>query len=90
MTIVPYLNSNGNSSILSYLEGVDYIIVEFKPNKTPGYSFYRYDYVHSGLDAIEQMKHLARRGFGLNTYIRIHSVQHEYTARGSSIDDVAV
>ncbi len=59
-----YKNSDGNSNILKYQIGSDFIIVEFRDHKT-----YKYSYRSAGASNIEQMKTLAEQGFGLNSYI---------------------
>lgn len=59
-----YGDLNGNSDILAYEIGGDYIIIEFKDGK-----FYKYNYASAGIDCIENMKKLAVQGSGLNGYI---------------------
>lgn len=64
MTI--YLNRNGDSGIVEYDIGEDYVIVHFGRGE---YRHYRYDYDSSGKENIEYMKKLAAQGFGLNEFI---------------------
>ena len=59
-----YLNAGGNSGIKAYSIGQDYVDVVF----TSG-ALYRYSYRSAGRDKVEQMKILARKGVGLNSYI---------------------
>lgn len=71
----PYQNLNGNSGVAAYEIGEDYIRVQF----TSG-SVYVYTYDSAGADNIEQMKQLARKGQGLNTFINTN-VREEYARR---------
>jgi hypothetical protein len=59
-----YQDINGNSGIGAFEIGSDYIIVTFKDG-----SIYKYSYQSAGRENIEQMKRLARKGSGLNTFI---------------------
>jgi hypothetical protein len=59
-----YKNLGGNSNIRAYSIGRDYIEVVFG-----GGEIYRYSYRSAGTTKVEQMKVLARQGFGLNSYI---------------------
>lgn len=59
-----YKNSGGDSGILSYENGTDFIKVKFTDGVT-----YLYTYDSAGSRHIEQMKTLAVEGSGLNTYI---------------------
>ncbi len=61
----PYGNVNGDSNVLCYNIGNDYISVQFRG--TP--RIYRYTYASAGKAHVENMKDLARRGYGLNSYI---------------------
>ena len=58
-----YGNLSGDSGVLAYEIGRDYIRVQFR-NGT-----YLYDYGSTGQQNIEEMKILATRGRGLNTFI---------------------
>lgn len=59
-----YLNLGGNSNVKAYSIGPDYIDVVFGR-----WALYRYSYRSAGEDKVEQMKILARKGVGLNSYI---------------------
>ena len=54
----------GNSNVKAYSIGRDYIDVVFGRGAR-----YRYSYRSAGIDKVEQMKMLARKGVGLNSYI---------------------
>ena len=60
-----YINNKGNSGIKGYEIGEDYIIVQFASSSR----LYRYSYNIAGRKHVENMKILARKGEGLNTYI---------------------
>lgn len=59
-----YKNSLGNSNVEAYSIGTNYIDVRFQDG-----SIYRYSYQSTGMYKVEQMKKLAIRGYGLNSYI---------------------
>lgn len=59
-----YKGSDGDSGIIAYEYGNDYIRVQFSTG-----TIYRYTYKSAGSHNIECMKVLARNGGGLNTYI---------------------
>ncbi|MBO4695409.1 MAG: hypothetical protein J5656_05805 [Clostridia bacterium] len=61
-----YANLSGDSDILSYEIGEDYIDVVFssRPNV-----IYRYSYSGSHKENVEKMKELAQAGKGLNSFI---------------------
>ena len=59
-----YANLNGGSNIIEYEIGSTYIDVRFGD-----YSVYRYSYSSAGSYNVEEMKRLALRGYGLNSYI---------------------
>ena len=59
-----YLKLGGNSNVKAYSIGRDYIDVVFGRG-----NLYRYSYKSAGQDKVEQMKMLARKGVGLNSYI---------------------
>ena len=59
-----YLNLGGNYNVKAYSIGLDYIEVVFGRG-----ALYRYSYRSAGKDKVEQMKILARKGVGLNSYI---------------------
>lgn len=62
--MVRYKNLDGNSGVLAYEAGADFIKVQFT-----GGIVYLYNSKVSGKNNIEQMKTLAERGRGLSTYI---------------------
>jgi hypothetical protein len=61
-----YKNLNGDSGVLAYENGSDYIRVKFKSNVK---FVYLYTYESAGSEHIETMKSLAISGNGLNAYI---------------------
>lgn len=75
MTI--YLNSKGDSGISEYDIGTDYIVVHFKNGKE---RHYKYDYATTGKAQVEEMKILAKRGAGLNSYINT-SVKKNFASK---------
>jgi hypothetical protein len=71
----PYADINGDSGVVAYDYGDDWIIVEFgKGGK------YKYDYNKPGAHDVEEMKRLADTGDGLNAYININ-VRSNYAAK---------
>jgi len=62
----PYKNLGGNSSVVAYQLGEDYIKVQFI---TGHWTIYTYTYLSASSAAIETMKSLAVRGQGLNSYL---------------------
>lgn len=63
----PYGNRNGDSAVIAYEIGPDFIRVQF--SGTPPY-LYTYETV--GRDNVEELKKRARAGRGLGTYISQH------------------
>lgn len=59
-----YRNSNGDSGVAAYEIGADYILVKFTKGGT-----YSYSYRKAGQRYVDEMKRLAQRGRGLNSYI---------------------
>lgn len=59
-----YPNKGGNSGVIGYSIGEDYIEVQFSSGHP-----YRYSYTSAGVEKVEQMKKLAKEGEGLNSYI---------------------
>lgn len=59
-----YGNNDGDSGVRAYEIGLDFIRINFSSG-----SVYLYTYESAGKDNIEQMKLLAQRGDGLNTFI---------------------
>ncbi len=64
--MIPYKNLGGNSSVVSYEIGDDYIKVKFS---SWACTLYTYTYSSAWSSAVETMKQLAKRGEGLNSYI---------------------
>ncbi len=60
-----YINSGRDSGVDSFEIGDDYIEVKFAGT----FKKYRYSYMRAGRHHVDQMKVLARRGSGLNSYI---------------------
>lgn len=59
-----YYDLNGNSGIVAFEVGVDYITVQFSTG-----ALYTYSYRSAGIEKVENMKRLAVQGSGLNSYI---------------------
>jgi hypothetical protein len=59
-----YKNLSGDSGVVAYKIGRDYIDIQFKDGGT-----YRYDYRTPGQQDVETMKQLAQQGADLATYI---------------------
>jgi len=60
-----YRNLSGTSNVESYEIGSRYITVKFRGTAR----LYTYSYDKAGSDHVENMKALAQRGSGLNSYI---------------------
>jgi hypothetical protein len=71
----PYSAVAGDSGVIGYEIGADFIIIEFKSRDV-----YRYDYSAPGRSKVEKMKQLARRGTGLATFINQH-VRENYAEK---------
>lgn len=69
-----YNDKSGNSGILAYEIGPDFIKVKFK------FGTYLYNYESTGRETVEQMKNLAKTGNNLNTFINQH-VKNRYAAK---------
>lgn len=69
----PYKNLGGNSGVLAYQIGNDYIKVQFKEGR---WTLYVYTYQSAGLAAVETMKNLAQQGHGLNSFISTYQPNH--------------
>lgn len=65
-----YKNKGGNSNVIAYTIGDEYIDVQFGTGKV-----YRYSYKSAGVAKVEQMKVLAAQGYGLNSYIMRYARQ---------------
>ncbi|HEY9629439.1 MAG TPA: hypothetical protein V6C84_19230 [Coleofasciculaceae cyanobacterium] len=59
-----YRNIDGDSGVNAYEIGADFIRIQFSTGAT-----YLYTYSSAGLANIEQMKILAQKGNGLNSFI---------------------
>ncbi|MBC8034291.1 MAG: hypothetical protein H7Y03_09105 [Chitinophagaceae bacterium] len=59
-----YNNSAGDSGISGYETGLEYIQVRFGYGRS-----YTYSYKRAGKEHVDNMKVLAEKGRGLNTYI---------------------
>jgi hypothetical protein len=64
-SMILYKNLNGNSNVLAYEIGPDYINVQFKGTA----KIYCYSYQSAGAGNVEAMKRLAQNGSGLNSFI---------------------
>jgi hypothetical protein len=62
-----YQNLDGDSGVLAYETGADYIKLRFRNGAS-----YVYDYVTPGAEHVERMRELARAGRGLSTYVSRH------------------
>jgi hypothetical protein len=73
-----YKNLKGNSGIISYQNGKEFIEILFV-NKP---AIYVYSYSKCGKQHVERMKKLASNGEGLGTYINKHAeVKNNFTLR---------
>jgi hypothetical protein len=61
-----YVDINGDSSVLSYLIGEDYIILKFMGIQR----MFVYSYKKAGREHVENMKVMAQLGNGLDLYIK--------------------
>lgn len=68
-----YGNAGGDSGVSAYEIGTDYIKIKFSGTSRT----YTYSYRRAGSTHVEQMKQLARRGSGLNSYINRYA-KHLY------------
>ncbi|CAN5186782.1 hypothetical protein BH09BAC1_BH09BAC1_04860 [soil metagenome] len=64
----PYKNIAGNSGVVSYEIGGDFIEVRFRGKS----KIYRYSYNSANKASVEQAKQLAKSGKGLSGYISQH------------------
>lgn len=67
--MIPYKNLGGDSWVIAYQYGTDFITVQFKEGT---HTIYTYNYTSAGSFAIEKMKELADVWRGLNSYISTH------------------
>lgn len=70
-----YKDLSGNSGVIAYEAGEDYIGVEFADG------VYWYTYKHPGKKHVEEMKKRARQGQKLSTYISQH-IRENYESKG--------
>lgn len=70
-----YRNLGGDSGIVAYEGGDDFIKVKFSDD-----SIYLYNYTKPGPNEVEYMKQLAEQGHGLNSYINRH-IKKRYAAK---------
>ena len=66
-----YKDVDGDSGIVWFDTGPDWIDLEWERGKF----IYRYSYASAGATHVEQMKRLAAKGNGLNTYLNKHAAQ---------------
>lgn len=71
-----YKNLNGDSGVLQYEIGADFIKVKFQD-----YSTYTYTHSSAGRGNVEHMKSLAETGCGLNSFINTN-VKTMYSHKG--------
>ncbi|HEY9547260.1 MAG TPA: hypothetical protein VIR56_14720 [Solimonas sp.] len=71
----PYRNLSGNSGVVAYEVGADFIKLRFTRGDT-----YRYDYRRPGHRDVERMKRLAAAGTGLSTYVA-QTVRERYAEK---------
>lgn len=76
--MIPYRNLGGDSAVVRYDCGSDWIEVEFKSGAQ---RFYRYTFTSAGRDHVEKMKVLANNGKGVNAYIIRHVAKKYETKR---------
>lgn len=62
-----YRNLNGDSGVVAYEDGPDFIRVQFSDG-----AIYLYTNVSAGTQNIERMKQLAKNGQGLNSFINLN------------------
>ena len=70
-----YKNLSGGSGVVAYESGPDFIRVQFSSG-----SVYLYTYASAGAQNIEQMKELASKGEGLNSFINT-TVRYDYAQK---------
>jgi len=72
-----YKNLDGDSGVVRYDYGSDWIEVEFQSGST---RLYRYTNTSAGSANIDEMKRLADLGDGLNSFI-MHNVKNRYVSK---------
>lgn len=70
-----YRDINGDSGVIGYEMGIDYIRVQFKTG-----AVYKYTYSSAKRENVEHMKLLAKNGDGLNAFINTR-VRRNYEVR---------
>ncbi|MFC1644941.1 hypothetical protein ACFL08_02870 [Patescibacteria group bacterium] len=75
-----YKNLGGDSNVITYEIGDDFIDVEFNPSPVFRYTNYRYTYGSAGDANVEEMKSLATQGQGLSTFIN-RVVKNKYSKK---------
>jgi hypothetical protein len=73
-----YANVSGNSGVVAFEIGADFIRVKFLDG-----GIYRYTYESAGESNVEEMKRLARAGRGLSGFISV-SVREMYSRKERS------
>ena len=73
--MTPYKNIDGDSNVIVYETGADFIRVQFSRGE-----IYLYTYESAGAANIEHMKRLAEAGHGLNSFINT-TVRKGYARR---------
>ena len=66
MPVIQYKDLQRNSSVALYEVGSNFVRVQFKFSPR----VYQYSYLKAGKSHVEYMKILAKRGWGLNRYIK--------------------
>lgn len=69
-----YQNLGGDSNVIAYENGKDFIKVEFASGR---FRVYRYSHSHSGISNVNQMQILASSGHGLNSFIKKYKIPYE-------------
>jgi len=72
-----YANLGGDSGVISFELGYDYIVVKFEDQGR--WTTYRYTYSSAGKGVVEEMKRLALAGQGLNGFI--HETHSPYESK---------
>lgn len=69
-----YANLGGDSNIIAYENGDDYITVQFASGTN---TFYKYTNSSAGSSVVSHMQELANSGQGLNSYISTEKPDYE-------------
>lgn len=62
----PYANLGGDSGVIAYENGNDYIKVQFESGR---HTLYTYTNISTGSSTVQHMQQLADSGHGLNSFI---------------------